>query len=186
MLALGAAAAALAGCANVILPPPDPPDPVPVVLVDYGYHSSLLLPHPDGGSWEYAYGEWNWFARNRDAWYNAFPALCWPTTGALGRRRLDVPARRDAVRGVLRAEDVLEFRVARSRAEALARSLDDRWEQARATSVHNPENGLTFVHDPQPYWCLLNCNHVMVRWLRDLGCGVWGAGCFSVFRVEGP
>src|SRR5687768_7285716 len=108
-----------AGCATTIRPPADPKDPVSVALIDYGYHASLALPAGPGTSVEYAYGEWEWFARNNDAWYRVFPALCWPTRGALGRRALAFPPE-------VACEEILVFQVGRAEAEALLARLNAR------------------------------------------------------------
>lgn len=174
----------VSGCVTVIRPPVSPEDPVLLVLVDYGYHSSLVLPLREGGSVEYAYGEWNWFALNKDSWYHAIPTLCWPTQGALGRRRLAAAPGRSALRGLVSGEEMLEFRVARSRAEALVADLDELFRRYLDTQVYNPVNDLTFVHGEDDYWCLSNCNHILARWLRELGCDVAGSALFSSWRLS--
>ena len=109
----------MTACVTSIRPPAEPKDPVSVALIDYGYHASLALPTADGGCVEYAYGEWEWFALNNDAWYRVFPALCWPTRGALGRRALRFPPD-------VASEETLVFQVGRAEAAALL----DRWAEA--------------------------------------------------------
>ena len=52
------AAFTVSGCAMTFRPPVYPENPVTVVVLDHGRHSSLVLPRGDGGSVEYAYGEW--------------------------------------------------------------------------------------------------------------------------------
>jgi len=54
------------------------------------------------------------------------------------------------------------------------------------TQVANVLNGLTFVKDDEDYICWNNCNHVVLRWLEELGCTTSGRGCFADFRIVGP
>lgn len=183
---LPALIAALTGCVTVIRPPANPPDPVVAALVDYGYHSSLVLPSADGESTEYAYGEWEWFALNHDDSYRVFPALCWPTRGTMGRRRLPVPTQPEALRPLVACEEMFALRVSRARAQALLDTLEARYQRHAPTEVYNPLSGLHFVQDDEDYSCCNNCNHVLVRWLEALGCEVRGTACFSSFKVEPP
>lgn len=155
-----------------------------MVVIDYGYHSSLVLPRPEGGSVEYAYGEWDWFALNRDEWFHVFATLCCPNTGALGRRRLAAPPTIPALREIVRCEEMLEFRVARPRADGLLRRLEEDFQRRIETRVYNPAVQLEFVHSDVDYCFLVNCNHMLGRWLLELGCGLGGCASFSTFRLE--
>lgn len=174
------ACVATAGCVTTIRPPADPQDPVEVGLIDYGYHAGLVLPTADGGSVEYAYGEWEWFARNNDAWYRVFPALCWPTSGALGRRPL--PAVERLAKAVA-AEEILVFQVGRREAAALLDRLGHRYASRSEAPHPNPAVGLTFVPDDASYCCFANCNTALAGWLRELGCEVSGPACSANFRI---
>src|SRR5688572_12511152 len=92
------------GCATTVRPPADPKDPVVVVLIDYGHHSGVILPEPEGAWVEYAFGEWDYFALNKTDLFTGMIALGCPNQGTLGRRvhpRADV---RDLMDGV-RAEE---------------------------------------------------------------------------------
>lgn len=173
-----------AGCVTVIRPPASPEDPVTVAVVDHGYHSSLLLPSPEGGSVEYGFGEWDWFALNRDAWINVFGTLCWPNQGALGRRLHAAPPAQVARAGALQCEEMLEVEVARAKASALQRRLEESFQARIETRVTNPLLGLDLVHSDDDYCFLVNCNHMLGRWLRELGCELGGTATFSSFRVE--
>jgi hypothetical protein len=171
-----ALAVAAAGCGATIRPPENPADPVDVALIDYGRHASLALPAGEKAAVEYAYGEWEWFALNQDAWYRAFPALCWPTQGALGRRALPFPPR-------VPAEEILIFRVGRAQADALLARLNARYASRTETPVHNPLVGLSFVPDDADYCATTNCNTVLADWLRELGCEVSGSACLASFSL---
>lgn len=176
--------ALVAGCATTIRAPASPNDPVVVVLVDYGKHASLVLPTADGASTEYAYGHWDYFALNRNDLCTGMFALCCYSQGTLGRRRFDVPASTSALRGRIPCEEMTELRVERTAADRLRRKLDARWDLHADTQVPNALNGLTFVKDDEDYLCWNNCNHVVVRWLEELGCETSGCGCFADFDVR--
>jgi hypothetical protein len=176
--------ALVSGCATTIRPPAAPRDPVVVVLVDYGKHASLVLPTADGASAEYAYGHWGYFALNQNDLCTGMFALCCYSQGTLGRRRLDVPAATSALRDRIPCEEMTELRVERAAADALRRKLDDRWDLHADTRVGNALNGLTFVKDDEDYLCWNNCNHVVLRWLEELGCETGGWGCFADFEVR--
>lgn len=183
---LGLLLLSVMGCVTVIRPPVAPEDPVPVLVVDYGHHSSLLLPRTDGGCAEYAFGDWGWFALNRDEWYRACPTLCSPNQGALGRRRLGIPPTRSATEGLIVCRESHELQVARADADRLLRSLDAAFEKSSESRVDNPLMKLEFVRHDVDYCFLVNCNHLVARWLRELGCTIGGSACFSRFRVEPP
>lgn len=85
MLLLLTGVMVLGSCATIITPPAEVHDGVTILVVDYGRHSSLVLPDFRGGMVEYAYGEHAWFARNRNQWYRVGPVLFLPTSGTLGR-----------------------------------------------------------------------------------------------------
>lgn len=176
--------ACVAGCATTIRPPADPKDPVVVLLVDYGKHASLVLPAP-GGSVEFAYGNWDYFALNQDDVCTGLFALCCFSQGTLGRRAFDAPAAKAWLGGRIGGEELIELKVARADADGLRTKLEKRWELGADTKVFNPLNGLTFVKDDEDYICWNNCNHAVVRWLEELGCEVGGCcGCFADFRME--
>ena len=173
----------VAGCATTIRPPAGLKDPVVVVLVDYGKHASLVLPAP-GGSEEYAYGHWGYFALNENDVCTGMFALCCYSQGTLGRRAFDVPPSRTALRGRILAEELTELAVERAAADRLRKKLSSRWDLRADTQVANALNGLTFVKDDEGYICWNNCNHVVLRWLEELGCTTSGCGCFADFSIE--
>ena len=181
----------LVGCANTIIPPAAPDAPTTVYLVDYGRHASLLLPDEDDQTLlEYAYGDWSWFAEDRDDWYRVFPVLLWPTDGALGR--WEWPVDREAgedYRHPLPCEVVHTIVVDEAAVRALRTDLAARYAAAAETPYFQPRYTLEFVHDPDAYHLLHNCNHVTAAWLRALGCRVRGSTMFSgwsVREVEDP
>ena len=56
------------GCAATVAPQPRTAETVAVYLTDYGIHSSLLMPSGEHRYVEYAFGDWNFAAKNH----------CWP------------------------------------------------------------------------------------------------------------
>src|SRR5688500_4173992 len=80
-----------AGCVTTnIIPPPPGGDDVPVFVTDYGRHSSLILPAPQGHYNEYAFGDFNWFALSRTRGSDAARAMLWSAGSTLGRRQLEL------------------------------------------------------------------------------------------------
>lgn len=175
-----------AACTMRITPPANPRDPVSVFIADYGYHASLMLPCPDGSLAEYAYGEWEWFARGRDEWYRLGPVLLCPTPGCLGRARHPAAADAESAAGYVGAIDVYELRVSRADAECLLTKLDQRFESAIDTRIHNPAAGMDFVRDSEPYCFLRHCNTRLARWLRALNCRVSGVPFDARFEILTP
>ncbi len=179
------AAAAFAGCATSILPPPNPIDGVSVFLLDYGRHSSLLL--PDTGTQtlvEYAYGDWNWFALDKSEWYDLFPTLFWPTRGALGQRRLDVESNPEAIRLAVSCKKVLTITVGAQHVNDLSEKFHSQFEQHKETLHYQPLYDLRFVHSEMAFHLFHNCNQALAEWLRELGCEVQGPAMTADFVVQ--
>lgn len=175
----------LSSCTTSIVPPANPVDPVSVYVIDYGRHTSLLLPKEEGaGLIEYAYGEWNWFALDRSRWHDVFGTLLWPTQGTLGRWEWDLPADAAEIRLGIFCEDVLEISVAEESRRALLLRLDARHAQRIDTLHYQPLYQLDFVHDDRKYHLAHNCNHVLAQWLRELDCEVHGWSMFADFVVH--
>ena len=179
------AVTSFAGCTTSIISPADPADPVSVFVLDYGRHSSLLL--PDTGTQalvEYAYGDWNWFASDRSEWYDVFPTLFWPTRGALGQRRLYVESNAESVLRVFPCERVLKVTVSAQKANDLSAELHSQFEQHSDTLRYQPLYDLSFVHSETAFHLFHNCNHILADWLRELGCEVRGPAMTADFVVR--
>lgn len=170
------------GCAYRVRPPDKVADPVAVVIVDHGIHSSLVLPRGSEAAVEYAYGQWDWFALDRVAWYRAPGALLLPGKAGLGRREFQVPATLADIQAALPAEHYHVLLVDRARATMLEARLDAHFD-ATTERTFNSRLGLEFVPDPTPYSLLHHCNTRVVDWLRELGCAVAGLGPDSDFEI---
>ena len=175
--------ACLGGCANVITPPTGVTDPATIYVADYGKHAALLLPHERGGYVEWAYGDWDVFVDNRNAWPSYADAFFASDGAALGRRR-DDPFEPDALRQAgIRLTPVT---VERAAAAEVMRRLDAKWAAGVATRRDNPFVRLTFVRVPERYWLGHTCNDAVAKWLRLAGCRVTGSGLVSRFVVRRP
>ncbi|MEE8105702.1 MAG: DUF2459 domain-containing protein [Planctomycetota bacterium] len=160
----------LAACATTVTPPSAVRDPVTVYMAEYGRHSALFLPRADGTWVEYTFGEWEWFARNNTGALRAFPAMLWPTQGTLGR---DPKAHKPQGHSL---------RVEKAASATLLTELDTAFESEFETRIFNDYMNMEFVHFRQDFSACNNCNGVMVKWLRTLGCDVSGSGLCSSWK----
>ena len=166
-----------------IIPPTAPTAPVTVYVIDYGYHSRLVLPDGKEKLMQYAYGDWRYYALDRQNLGNGIAALLYPTQGTIGRRQFDNLAEfqeqleRDR-------NTLLGFEVAEAKAARLLRLLDRRFRQNLVMRVKNPRNHLTFVPDDRDYIMFHNSNHELVMWLKNLDCRVRGFVALPNFQVK--
>lgn len=167
-----------AGCTVHVRPPANVADPVPVHIIDYGRTSALVIPDARGGHLvKYAYGDWDWYALRKTEWWRAFPALLWPTRGALGRAETSKPE--DPW-----TQQVYTITVERSAAARLQEDLDKQFWAKRETLVHTTEVGFEFVHYGHGYWGLHNSNHATANWLRKMDVRVRGAAIWSTWSIS--
>ncbi|MEB3337096.1 MAG: hypothetical protein VKJ46_06520 [Leptolyngbyaceae bacterium] len=183
---LGFLAALLLGWISVpatILPPEHVDHPVTIYVADYGLHSRLVLPDI-GRQWiQYAYGDWNYYALNRQGLTDGIAALLLPTPGTLGRRSF---ATLDEMRVASQQDNatLIHLAVSSERVAQLLISLNHRFEGQIAVRTQNPRTGLTLVQDAQKYTVMHNSNHELVQWLKELDCQVTGFVLWSNFRVD--
>lgn len=178
MLAI-AFAATLASCTSIAIPPAPTNDDVEVFLVDEGWHKGLVLREADGERVEWGFGDWAWYALEKNRWYDVFATVLWPTTGTLSRR-----AWTDGEEARRAHGDVSSFRAPRERVEALARSLEARFARAPGNRVWNASSSTSFARDPDRYWLLHDCHDATARWLEALGCEVEPALVRAGLRVR--
>jgi len=173
------------GCAPVIIPPATAgKDSVPVLVADYGYHSTLILPRPDGGMIEYAYGDWTYFGQNQKSVGNALHALVASDQATMGRRMLDREVNQPGLKDALGAKTILRFDAPRQKVEELERALEQRFSARLDSIVYSPVHELYFVKDDEPYGVGHNCNHFTAQWLERLGCRVEGMVLTSSFKLK--
>ncbi len=176
------------GCAAVIVPPKvQPGDTVTVLVADYGYHSTLILPRPNaGGMVEYAYGDWTYFGQNQKSVGTALHALMASDQATLGRRLLDREPNQPGLKEAIGATSILTFSASRERVEELERALEQRFSARLDSILYSPVHQLYFVKDGEPYGMAHNCNHFTAQWLERLGCHIEGMVLTSKFRLKEP
>ncbi len=180
--------ALLTGCGATIVKPDSPPeDPVTVLLLDHGRHSSLVLPGPDDTAMtRYSYGDWSYYAEADMGWKSGFRALMWPTQATLGRRVLEGPPDETTVRSRVRVgiAEIIPLEVASREARSLQQALDAVYEEQLSTRLYNARFDLEFVEHPRDYSLSSNSNGMVAEWLRDLGLEVRGQPVWSRWRVQ--
>src|SRR5436190_12294843 len=113
------------GCSATIIPPASPLNPRTIYIADYGRHSSILLPKPDGKFTEYAWGDWQWFALGDTSAPSAIRAVLFSDSSTLGQREV---ARHQSVRALKRALDadhMLRIECSADRIEILRDQLNE-------------------------------------------------------------
>jgi hypothetical protein len=173
------------GCATTVRPQPRPVDPVAVFLTDYGVHSSLMLPTPEGTFVEYSFGDYGYAALNRGGPHNALGALFVSGQSGIGRRFLSVRPGEDRPRPAYAPLKVQKLYANRFQVYALVKELDHRYRNGADTPVRNPITDNVFVKDTERYSFANNCNHMTGRMLRQLGCEVRGHTATSRFKLIG-
>lgn len=184
--AISIAAAWLAGCRATVVPPLDPPDPVAVFLTDYGRHSSILIPTDNGTLVEWAFGDFDFFARERWRWWDIIRVVIYSPRSTLGCRYLWLPSDVAVLQRELRLPRVQKLVVSGPRAAKLLATLQERFDAHLDTLIYGPTTELWFVEDPDSYTICTNCNNKTAVWLRELGCEVRGWPLTSGFRVIQP
>ncbi len=176
----------LGGCATTVIPPPSPAQPLSVLLLDHGRHTSLVLPD-NGASVRYAYGDWRWYAEGKTGFASGFAALFLSTDAALGRSDLSVPTDLRLVERTLTVgiEQLWAIEVEAEAVERLRQRLDS-IHAAGAPKLFSPSADLLFAPHPDPYHLMHNSNTVVAEWLDALGCEVRGGAMTANWRVVEP
>ncbi|MEM8672874.1 MAG: DUF2459 domain-containing protein [Cyanobacteria bacterium P01_G01_bin.67] len=171
---------------TTIIPPASPVAPITIYVTNYGYHGRLVIPTREGQLLQYTYGDWDYFALNRQNLNQAIAALLIPTSGTLGRRKFENLSQLQQTLGSNWQDILLSFEVSSSSVLTLEQSLGVRFKQNIATSVFNPHHGLTFVKDERNYSMFHNSNHELVFWLEQLDCKVRGFVALPNYQVRNP
>ncbi|MGF1550169.1 MAG: hypothetical protein ACFBQW_06510 [Sphingomonadaceae bacterium] len=185
LLAFIIGALGLGGCQQVIEPPANLSDPVPVFVIDYGRHASLALPDGEKGLVEWSWGDWNWFALERTGILQGLQALFVSPRSTLARRELAFQPAPEALAARVGAEEVIALQVERERALTLLRGLEARWRRREEEAVTHP-GGRSFVPDEARYSLFNNSVHELARWLEALGAKVRGMGVTANFKLRPP
>lgn len=188
LLAIGLLTLLLSACSATVIPPPNPSDPVTVVLLDHGRHSSLVLPDVAGGALRYSYGDWDYYVLRQTDLASGARALLRATPAALGRQQLSVAPESEALLRALHVEVVQAWRieVERNRVASLRDDLEHQFASALDTRIYSPWFGVDFVRHPTPYTLNHNSNHLVGVWLTELGCEIRGQPVLSSWTVRLP
>ncbi len=175
---------------TIIFPPAAPTNPVNVYVADYGYHSRLALPEPDGTLIQYTYGDWRYFALRQQTLLRGLEALLMPTPGALGRRRYEDLESLQQSLGLDWPKMLHAVPVTAENLTRLLERLDRRYQNNLRTEVVQSGNErdareISFVQDELDYTLFHNSNHELVEWLEELGCEVEGFITWPNFEVAG-
>ncbi len=174
-----------AGCSATITPPAKPVNPAVVFVTDYGRHSSVLLPAPEGHYVEYAFGDWGWFALRNKGPLDAVGALFFSGNSALGRRQIVLYDENPTqVAGTIGAVRVLKIDAPGAKVDALRAQLDGLYQKHIDTVTYQPFSRLWFVKYHGGYNLFHNCNHVTADWLREIDCTIRGNAMLSKFKLE--
>ncbi len=179
------AVAALAGCAR-IHPPAHVGAPAVVGLVNYGRHTSLLLPDADDHVTEWAYGDWSYCARGKRGIHIELGAVLLPTSAALGRRKFDVTLDSPWLAYRLAEYQVHRLTVERAKVEALRGELNRRFEARADEALYAEDSDMTFVPAGEMYGAWSTCNNAIGKWLSALGCDVRGCTQTADFVIVEP
>ncbi len=189
-----------AGCSTQITVPTNVVQPQAVFVLDYGRHSSLLLPNSSDTAFrEFAYGEWQWYAQKKDGFLRTIPVLFLPTEGTIGRNEWAIEGAQTeqdtegrhhqigvAIWGQFPGlESVYTFHAERDAIAQLWDELNTRFESSDSEPVHVAEYHLYFVPDSVDYTLFHNCNHEVVAWMEALGCIARGSGTYADFVFQG-
>lgn len=167
------------GCAGPLIVEPSPPlqNPVTVLLLDHGRHSSLVLPGRDHHhALRYSYGDQAYYAHNKTGLFRAVSAVILPTSAVLGRRELPGPVDPERIGSLLRVgvDRVIPLQVESYRVSDLRTYLDTIYLQGYDSRLYSEELDLEFVRHPTSYTLLNNSNYVVANWLRQLDVKVHG------------
>ena len=172
------------GCATTITPPRNVTDSTPIYLIDYGRHSSIMFRVGGDDVREYCFGDYDWFAINRNTRRDALRALFNSAGSTLGRRPAQFADDVTQIKKGTNAPHVYRLVVSGEKADELVRHLDAVFDGRLGTLTYNPLSGVWFVRTKDRYSAFHNCNHVTNRWLERLGVKTRGAKMFARFNVE--
>jgi hypothetical protein len=178
------------GCAASVYPPAKLTDPVPVYLVNYNVHSTVLF--PDHGKYvDYSFGDWNYAALHHRFINDAIGALTVSGEATFEKRVLRVDPRTGEP--ILNDNPGLVVRLYADReavekrlAELTKRFEDDVKEHGNDGMMVYGDDDEIFVKDDQHYSIANNCNHVTAETLRALGFRVDGAVLSNQFHLCRP
>ncbi|QDZ40482.1 DUF2459 domain-containing protein [Euhalothece natronophila Z-M001] len=169
---------------NFIIPPRDPVAPTTVYVLDYGFHSRLVLPDRGARLIQYGYGDWQHFALQERNLITTLKALFIPTQGTLAREELINSSTIQEIAEAQARITSLTIEVANEKVVKLRNKLQDRFDRNIETKVEGNRTNVQFVKDDQDYTIFYNSNHQVADWLEELGCEVEGVLILPNFQLQ--
>jgi len=169
---------------TVIIPPTKPLEPVMVYVVDYGFHSRLVLPDRAERMVQYAYGDWQYFALQNNDILTTLKALFIPTQGTLNREQIN---NLGTLKEVIEAQprlNLLEVEVAEEKMLKLRAKLQHRFYRNIDSKITYNAGRIQFVKDDQDYTIFYNSNHQVAEWLKAMECEVEGVIILPRFQIK--
>ncbi|MGY6530262.1 MAG: DUF2459 domain-containing protein [Cyanobacterium sp.] len=159
---------------TIIIPPTEPQKPATIYVVDYGFHSRLVLPDRTEKLIQYAYGDWEYFALGNQDFLTTLKALFIPTQGTLKREKINNLTTLQAIIEAQPRINLLEIQVAQEKMLKLRANLEHRFRQNIDSKITYNAGRIQFVKDNQDYTMFYNSNHQVVEWLETMECKVKG------------
>lgn len=180
-------ACAGASCTSLATPPRAPQDPTSVFVLREARHVGLVLPvhagEPVERFVEFGFGDWAWYALERNAWHDTFATVLWPTQGALCRREHDARSAQE-LRDAAHWTTLEELTVSRARASALLERLEAEFAAQAPRAVRLEAYDMNFAPCERSYWFADTCADAAAEWLEELGCEVAWAPIRIALRVH--
>lgn len=176
----------LTACATRVTAPDLVTEPRTVAVLEHGWHTSLMLTKVDHTRVRYAFGDWRWYAEEKEGFWSGVRALALPSRSAFGRQALppEQPGERlDHVIGTGIAK-MHVFAVEAGQVDALVNRLEGLHRSGQASAFDNRTYNLVFVPHPQSYHFFVNSNHMVAQWLRDLGVDVRYTSAIGGWRLK--
>ena len=171
------------GCGAVVTAPVQVQQPVKIYLVDYGKHSSLIFPNGEKSMYEFAWGDFDWFALGEQSIWSGFRALLFSNGSGFGIREYRHITTLEELKKVNGARSILTIDVEGKKLDKLQSELMARYKPKESHLVYYPPDSMLFAFSREHYWFGYNCNHKTCDWLQTLGCEVHGIAMFGGFRM---
>lgn len=183
--AVGLASLVLAGCSATAYCPSPSENARPAFLLTHGRHTTLVLSDGEGQLERFAYGDWRYYAQERDNVWTGVRALLWPTRAALARQEYEVAepvTQQEVITAVSVAIGELHsLELEGNSVDELRHELNQRFQAgAENELVISQRYDFTFVPHPRNYWFWHNSNHQVADWMEAMGCEVRGNPATSI------
>ena len=176
----------LTGCGAVVTPPTAVNQPIEIYIADYGKHSSLILPTDDVTMQEFAWGDFDWYARGEHSLWSGIHALLFSDSSGFGIHEYRHRKTATDLQISTGAEKIVSLKVESAKVKLLQLHLLEKFNPKTAEQLYyNTKDAMLFSRTKEHYWFAHNCNHQTADWLIELDCKVGGIAIFGGFRLAG-